>query len=152
MRRSELINLLVENVDLLKHQIKVLGKGNKERLIPISENLSNEIRRFLALRKEQNLKDPLWLLVTDSGKKMYPKFVYNMIHSWLSITSTVTSKSPHILRHSFATHLADNGADLNAIKELMGHASLSATEIYMHNSVERLKGVYKKSHPRAIKR
>ena len=152
IRRNELINLKCNDIDQAQNQIKVLGKGNKERIIPISSDLMKDIGDFMLLTTDQfdSLKD--WLLVTDKGRKMYPKFVYNLIHKWLGSVSTVVNKSPHILRHSFATHLADNGADLNAIKELLGHASLAATQIYMHNSVERLKNVYKKSHPRAVKR
>ena len=152
IRRNELIQLKDRDIDLVQNQIKVLGKGNKERIIPIGPKLSKEIQSYIVERDNEIDKSSEYLLITNKGMKMYPKFVYNIINEWLSSISTVSKRSPHMLRHSFATHLADNGAELNAIKELLGHASLAATEIYMHNSVERLKGVYKKSHPRATKR
>ena len=151
IRRSELIDLKDRDIDFGKGQIKVLGKGNKERLIPISSELINDINTYTSFRDEM-FPSSTFFLLTDRGKKMYPKFVYNITRSWIGSFSSVEKKSPHILRHSFATHLANHGAELNAIKELLGHASLAATEIYTHNSIERLKGVYKKSHPRAVKK
>ncbi len=152
IRRSELINLKDTDVNVSRKSIKVLGKGNKERLIPISIDLSKMIERYISLRNAEFDNCDHYLLVTDRGKKMYPKFVYGKVKRWLSGVSTVEKRSPHILRHSFATHLADNGAELNAIKELLGHASLAATQIYTHNSIERLKDVYSKAHPRAAKK
>lgn len=147
LRRSELINLHERDVDLSRQSIKVLGKGNKERLIPISLELCEMIVEYVE-KKEENFGKGDILLVTDKGQKMYPKFVYNKIKRWISTFSTIDKKSPHILRHSFATHLADNGAELNAIKSLLGHSSLAATQVYTHNSIKRLKDVYDKAHPR----
>ena len=152
IRRAELINLKDSDVNVARKSIKVLGKGNKERLIPISTDLSDLIVSYKQIRDDHMEGKSEWLLVTDKGQKMYPKFVYKKINDWLSTISTVEKKSPHILRHSFATHLADNGAELNAIKELLGHSSLAATEIYTHNSIERLKDVYNGAHPRALKK
>ncbi len=151
MRRSELIHLKDKDIDTGSKQLKVLGKGNKERLIPISTQLLELIGDYQELRNER-FDNSEYLLLTDRGLKMYPKFVYNKVRSWIAGISSVDKKSPHILRHSFATHLADNGAELNAIKELLGHSSLAATEIYTHNSIERLKGVYQKAHPRSSKK
>jgi len=151
MRRSELINLKDSDIDHSRHTIKVLGKGNKERLIPISAELSDLILAYIE-RREETFAESEYLLLTDKGQKMYPKFVYNKVRRWIGSISTVDKKGPHILRHTFATHLADSGAELNAIKELLGHSSLAATEIYMHNSIERLKDVYGKAHPRAKKK
>ncbi len=152
IRRAELINLKDTDVNTARKSIKVLGKGNKERLVPISAELSKMIDQYIILRNETFSQCDEYLLVTDKGKKMYPKFVYAKVKHWISGVSTVEKRSPHILRHSFATHLADNGAELNAIKELLGHSSLAATQIYTHNSIERLKDVYSKAHPRAAKK
>lgn len=152
IRRAELINLKDNDVNVARKTIKVLGKGNKERLIPISSELSDLIKSYISMRDKELDKCESYLLVTDKGRKMYPKFVYGKVKRWLSGVSTVEKRSPHVLRHSFATHLADNGAELNAIKELLGHASLAATQIYTHNSIERLKDVYSKAHPRAAKK
>ncbi len=152
IRRDELINLKKEDINLSRSTIKVLGKGNKERLIPISPKLSRLILKYANEKKSRFDEENDFFLVSNKGSKMYPKFVYNTVCSWIGKVSTVTKRSPHVLRHSFATHLADNGAELNAIKELLGHASLAATEIYMHNTIERLKDVYGKAHPRAEKK
>jgi len=151
-RRSELIEMTDDRVNHARAEIKVLGKGNKERIIPISQDLVQRIKSYQALRDEHFDKKADFLLLTDKGKKLYPKFVYNKVNSWIGGISTISKKSPHILRHSFATHLADNGAELNAIKELLGHSSLAATAIYTHNSIARLKEVYSKSHPRSGKK
>ncbi|MEM7106032.1 MAG: tyrosine-type recombinase/integrase [Bacteroidota bacterium] len=150
IRRSELINLKEKDIDLLKHQLKVMGKGGKERLIPFHESLSVSIQNYL----EEKLKSyPLSgggpVFLTDKGKPVYPKMVYNIVKRYLSLVTTSDQRSPHILRHSFATHLSNRGADLNAIKELLGHSSLSATQIYTHNSIEQLKKVYEQAHPKA---
>jgi len=148
IRRSELINLTEANTDTRNHYIKVLGKGNKERQIPITKALGQQIESYRALKSEEfsDLQTNV-LLVTDKGKILYPRFVYNVVQRFISKVSTIDQKSPHILRHSFATHLINNGAELNAIKELLGHANLSATQIYTHNSISRLKDIYKKAHP-----
>jgi integrase/recombinase XerC len=149
MRRAELLGLKVKDVDLKKHQLKVLGKGNKERIIPFSENLSKEIASYLDQRNSLNYIEGDSLILTDGGKSAYAKLVYNIVRSLLSKVSTLKKKSPHILRHSYATHLSNEGAELNAIKELLGHANLSATQVYMHNTIEKLKDIHKQSHPKA---
>lgn len=149
MRRAELIGLRQDQVDLERAQLKVLGKRNKERIIPIQSELSSAIsayRHDLITRFNSAL--PPELLLTIQGKKLYPKLVYRVVNRYLSYVSSSEKKSPHVLRHSFATHLLNSGAELSAIKELLGHANLSATQVYTHNSVEQLKKVYNQSHPR----
>jgi len=149
MRLSELINLRENQVDFGKEQIKVLGKGNKERIIPVPTEILQNIRDYQALKKKEFEKTDDVLLVTSKGKKMYPKYAYLLVKRILETTSTIDKKSPHVLRHTFATHLMNNGADLNAVKELLGHSSLASTQVYTHNTIEKLKDVYKKSHPKA---
>jgi integrase/recombinase XerC len=150
MRLSELVNLKENQVDFGKKQVKVLGKGNKERIIPISPEAIIMIKDYIQLKKKEFESADNTLLVTEKGKKMYPKYPYLLVRSFLtSEVKTLNKKSPHVLRHSFATHLSNNGADLNAIKELLGHSSLAATQVYTHNTIEKLKNVYKKSHPKA---
>ncbi|PCJ81584.1 MAG: integrase [Flavobacteriales bacterium] len=148
MRLSELINIRNNDIDLHICQVKVLGKRNKERIIPFSNQLKSVIEQY---NKEKNNKDfsSEFLLLTDRGEKMYEKFVYRVVNRYLSAVTTIDKKSPHILRHTFATHMLNNGADLNAIKELLGHANLAATQVYTHNSFEKLKTIYKQAHPRA---
>lgn len=147
IRLSELVGLKKVNVDERKKQIKVLGKGNKERLVPILDQTASNIKAYVAMMPvEAESHD--YLFVTVSGRKIYPKLVYLIVNKYLNLATTAKKKSPHVLRHSFATHLLNNGADLNAIKEILGHASLAATQIYTHNSFEKLKSTYKKSHPR----
>lgn len=150
MRRSEVIGLKLQDVDLNTRVLKVLGKGNKERLLPFGVELAQLLRSYLELRKATFPNHPSnHLLLTDKGAPLYPKMVYNIVNRYLSMVSTIEQRSPHVLRHTFATHLSDNGADLNAIKELLGHANLAATQIYTHNSIEKLKQVYQKAHPKA---
>ena len=149
IRRSELINLRESDINYSLRHIKVLGKGNKERIIPISHKLIESIKLYLELKESEQLNESKFLITTSKGKKSYPKLIYNIVHAQLSTVSTVKKRSPHILRHSFATHLANQGAELNAIKEIMGHANLSATEIYMHNSIDRLRSVYQNAHPKS---
>jgi len=150
MRLSELVNLKESNIDADGFVIKVLGKGNKERIIPISQSLNKEIKSYSMAKKALfESFDEVFLLIDKSGKKLYPKYVYLAVRKYLSVISTVDKKSPHVLRHTFATHLSNNGADLNSIKELLGHSSLAATQIYTHNTIEKLKDVYKKAHPKA---
>jgi integrase/recombinase XerC len=150
MRLSELINLREEQIDFHKRLIKVLGKGNKERLIPVSAELIAAIRDYMASKRKTFAKADEVLLVTEKGKKMYAKYPYLVVKSFLGReVQPLQKKSPHILRHSFATHLSNNGADLNAIKDLLGHSSLAATQVYTHNTIEKLKDVYKKAHPKA---
>lgn len=150
IRLSELVNLKHEQIDFSKRQIKVLGKGNKERIIPVSEVIIAAINKYMeAKRKEFQGADQV-LLVTEKGKRMYPKYAYLLVKSFLeSEVQTLQKKSPHVLRHSFATHLSNNGADLKAIKDLLGHSSLAATQVYTHNTIEKLKDVHKKAHPKA---
>jgi integrase/recombinase XerC len=148
MRLSELINLKEKNIDKDYAQIKVLGKGNKERLIPVSKELLNEIEDYID-KKPVKLEGVTEVFVNEKGKSLYPKYVYNTVKKYLGAVTTLDKKSPYVLRHTFATHLMNNGADLNAVKELLGHASLAATQVYTHNTIETLKDVYKKAHPKA---
>jgi len=150
MRLSEVLNLIESNVDPANRVIKVLGKGNKERIIPISQDLFNEIAKYSSdKRKVFGKSDAQCLLVGKSGKKLYPKYVYLAVTKYLGGVTTLEKRSPHVLRHTFATHLTNNGADLNSVKELLGHSSLASTQIYTHNSIEKLKEVYRKAHPKA---
>ncbi|MFN3528767.1 MAG: tyrosine-type recombinase/integrase [Bacteroidia bacterium] len=150
IRRAELIGLKINDVDLRQSTIRVLGKRNKERIIPMSPLLCRQIDVYLSQRRElfKNVSETAFFL-TAKGKPMYPRLVYDIVKSQLSAVTTIAQKSPHILRHTFATHLLDNGADLNAVKELLGHSSLAATQVYTHNSIEKLKEVYRKTHPKA---
>jgi integrase/recombinase XerC len=148
MRLSELIHLKESQIDNAYQQIKVLGKGNKERIIPISSTLITALQLYISQKSTEQKIEPL-LFVTDKGKPLQPRTVYGFVKQYLSLVTTVQKKSPHILRHSFATHLMNNGADLNAVKELLGHSSLAATQVYTHNTIEKLKDVYKKAHPKA---
>jgi integrase/recombinase XerC len=150
IRLSELVNLKESQVDGSNKSIKVTGKGNKERVIPVSKELVEALENYMAeKRKREQECDRLYLLVNEKGKKLYTKYVYLVVKSYLSEVTTLDKKSPHVLRHSFATHLTNHGADINSVKELLGHASLAATQIYTHNSIEKLKEVYKKAHPKA---
>ncbi len=150
IRKAELISLKEYQIDISNSQIKVLGKGNKERIIPISKILINDIKLYIAEKRRLiGRGEEGFLFVTDKGKPLDPKQVYNIAKKYLTKVTTIDKKSPHILRHSFATHLMNNGADLNAVKELLGHSSLAATQIYTHNTIEKLKDVYKKAHPKA---
>ena len=150
IRRSELMGLNLEDIDPVRRQFKVLGKGNKERLVPFGPELAGSVENFIELRgKTFPESSHRQLFLTDKGKPLYPKFVYNTVKRYLSMITTVEQRSPHVLRHSFATHLSENGADLNAIKALLGHSNLAATQIYTHNSIERLKEVYRQAHPKA---
>lgn len=148
MRLTELIGLTVADADLYKMQLRVLGKRNKVRLIPMTRELAEGIQQWINMRQEFSPQSN-HLFCLANGKPWYAKKIYTLVKSRLSEVTTVQKRSPHVLRHSYATHLLNNGADLNAIKELLGHASLSATQVYTHNSIERLKEVYKKKHPRA---
>lgn len=150
LRLSELVNCKESQVDFANKHIKVLGKGNKERILPASQALLAEIKGYIGRKAAEFEKyDSVHLLVNDKGKKLYPKYIYRLTTKYLPEVTTIKKKSPHILRHSFATHLMNNGAELNAVKELLGHSSLAATQVYTHNTIEKLKNVYKKAHPRA---
>tara|TARA_B110000908_G_C10178886_1_gene414624 strand:+ start:42 stop:911 length:870 start_codon:yes stop_codon:yes gene_type:complete len=144
IRLSELINIKISDIDFNNNLIKVLGKRNKERLIPLASSMIGELRSFI----EKNPQNQ-FLFTNLDGKKLYTKLVYRIVKKYISKISSVNKKSPHILRHTFATHMLNNGADINAIKELLGHANLSATQVYTHNTIEKLKSVYKQAHPRA---
>ena len=150
MRLAELLGVKETDINIYEGTVKVLGKRNKQRIIPINNELKLLISEYLELKKSQNFNNnSLTLLVTDKGADAYPKLIYLIVQKYLSYISTQNKKSPHVLRHTFATSLLNRGADLNAIKELLGHANLSATQIYTHNSVERLKSIYKQAHPKA---
>ena len=149
IRQAELIHLKINDIDLSSNVIKVLGKRNKERLIPLTLELRKKIETYLKLRAELPVKDSSYLLLTNKGKKLYPNLVYRQVNYYLSQVTSLDKKSPHVLRHTFATHMLNNGADLNAIKELLGHANLSATQVYTHNTIDKLKKVYNQAHPRA---
>jgi integrase/recombinase XerC len=144
IRLSELINIKISDVDFNNQSIKVLGKRNKERIIPLSSTTINSLNNFI----ENNQKNH-FLFTNLDGMKLYTKLVYRLVNKYIAKISSVNKKSPHILRHTFATHMLNNGADINAIKELLGHANLSATQVYTHNTIEKLKTVYKQAHPRA---
>lgn len=150
MRVSELINLTESEADTRQKRIKVLGKGNKERMIPIDSDMAYSIETYM---KEKRRMHPSgeegFLLVNGKGKKLYAKYVYLVVKKYLSQVTSVQKKSPHVLRHTFATHLTNHGADLNAVKALLGHSSLAATQIYTHNTIDKLKEVYQKAHPKA---
>ena len=151
MRQAELISLKENHVDVFNSSLKVLGKGSKERIIPVSKELIKDLQQYIiqkhALQADEI--DKMFLLVKDDGKKLYPKLVYHLVKKYLSLVTTISKRSPHVLRHTFATHLMNNGADLNAVKELLGHSSLAATQVYTHNTIEKLKDVHKKAHPKA---
>lgn len=147
IRRDELIGLKLSWISFQDRTIKVLGKRNKERIVPISHRLIDVLQKYLAFRAEIGLSED-YLFVTSKGKKLYPSLVYQIVKNYLSMVTTMDKKSPHVLRHTFATHLLNEGANLQSIKELLGHSSLAATQVYTHTSLEKLKDVYRKSHPR----
>jgi len=148
MRLSELIGLKETDIDFHNDTIKVLGKRNKERLIPFSNKFALLLKAYL-VEKEKAFGTHSELFLTDRGQKVYPKMIYLVVKKHLSSVTTLDKKSPHVLRHTFATHMLNNGADLNAVKTLLGHANLSATQIYTHNTIEKLKTIYKQAHPKA---
>lgn len=152
MRRTELIQLKLNDVDINQQQLKVLGKRSKERYIPLLLGVQKSINSYINLRKQlKTIKDKDFLFLTVKGAKMYGTLVYRIVTNYFDAISLKVKKSPHVLRHSFATHLLNNGADLNAVKELLGHSSLAATQVYTHNNIAELKKVYAKSHPRQTK-
>jgi integrase/recombinase XerC len=150
MRLSELTGLKQAQLDLGKSQLKILGKGNKERVLPLTDGLKELLQTYLS-EKERQFPEGTGpeLLVTEKGRPLYPRYVQLVVNKYLAAVTTIEKKSPHVLRHSFATHLMNNGAELNAVKELLGHSSLAATQIYTHNTIEKLKEVYQKAHPKA---
>jgi integrase/recombinase XerC len=156
IRRTELVQILISDLDLDKGTLKVLGKRKKERIVPIGENVIYLLKEYLGARdkfifenghSDQNNNHSLF--VTSKGLPMYSRLVYNIVHKYLSLIASNSKLSPHVLRHTFATHMLDDGADLNAIKEILGHSSLAATQVYTHNTIEKLKTIYKQAHPRA---
>ncbi|HDR89396.1 MAG TPA: tyrosine recombinase XerC [Bacteroidetes bacterium] len=150
MRQAELIRMREMDVDFGKGQVRVTGKRNKQRIIPLTRAYLEQLTEYLEMRRQHFARESFpALFLTQHGKPLYPRLVYRVVNHYLRLVTTMEKKSPHILRHSFATHLLNRGADLNAIKELLGHANLSATQVYTHNTFEKLKQIYKQAHPRA---
>ena len=149
IRLSELINLEQKNIDFHHSTIKVLGKRNKERIIPFNDMLRIKIKNYLNEKKQNRCPETIFFFCSINGKKMNVKYIYRLVNNSLNQVTTINKKSPHVLRHTFATIMLNNGADLNAIKELLGHASLASTQVYTHNTVEKLKNIYKLAHPKA---
>lgn len=147
MRLAELLGLTVSDINPYSNTIKVLGKGSKERIIPISTLLSDLLKKYLSQRAPEEATQ--MLILTDKGKEAYPMFIQRIVKKYLTAVTTLSQKSPHILRHTYATHLLNRGAELNAIKDLLGHANLAATQIYTHNSIEKLKQSHQQAHPKA---
>lgn len=156
IRKAELIHISISDLDLDKGTIKVLGKRRKERIVPIGENVITMLKDYLYIRDKflthidhtlSNTNQSLF--VTSKALPVYPRLVYSIVHKYLSLIASNIKLSPHVLRHTFATHMLDDGADLNAIKEILGHSSLAATQVYTHNTIEKLKTIYKQAHPRA---
>ncbi|MDQ1855778.1 tyrosine-type recombinase/integrase [Chryseobacterium sp. WLY505] len=151
MRKAELCGLIFENVDLCENELKVIGKGNKERVIPISYELSELLKSYLEIRNPQT-EFKSYFFVNKKGKKLNEKFVYVVVNKYLSLITTKEKKSPHILRHSFATHVLDNGAEISKVKKILGHSSLASTQVYTNANIEQLKKVFNQAHPRASKK
>lgn len=151
VRRTELINIKESNISFSERTIKVLGKRKKERFVPLLQSVVETLEKYLVLKKEYFINSEE-LFITEKGNKIYETLVYRIINSYFSQVSTKVKKSPHILRHSFATHLLNEGADLNSVKELLGHSSLASTQAYTHNSLDGIKKVYKHAHPRSNKK
>lgn len=150
MRLSELISLQENSIDLHQKTIRVLGKGQKERILPLNNSLEICLKAYLQHKTaEAGENKPTALLVTNKMQPLYPKLVYRIVKAYTGMVTTSKHRNPHVLRHTFATHLLDNGADLNAIKDLLGHSSLAATQVYTHNSIEKLKSIFDKAHPKA---
>lgn len=150
MRRAELCNLLIDDVDFSKKEMKIVGKGNKSRMIPISDDLIAAFKEYLLERKPL-AESKMYFFINAKGKKLNDKFVYSAVNSYLGLVSTKTKRSPHILRHSFATHVLDNGAEISKVKKIMGHSSLASTQVYTNANIEQLKKVFNNAHPRAKK-
>jgi integrase/recombinase XerC len=151
IRKAELCGLIFENVNLEVQQLKILGKGNKERYIPISEDLANLLKNYLQIRKpKEEVKS--YFFVNKLGKKLTEKFVYVVVNKYLSLVTSKEKTSPHILRHSFATHVLDNGAEISKVKKILGHSSLASTQVYTNANIEQLKKVFNQAHPRAVKK
>lgn len=151
IRKAELCGMTFENVNLSGNELKIIGKGNKERYIPISEDLSDMLRSYLEIRKPQT-EHQSYFFVNKKGKKLNEKFVYVVVNKYLSLITTKEKRSPHILRHSFATHVLDNGAEISKVKKILGHSSLASTQVYTNANIEQLKKVFNQAHPRASKK
>ncbi|WP_142719665.1 tyrosine-type recombinase/integrase [Chryseobacterium rhizoplanae] len=151
IRKAELCGLIFENVDLYENELKVIGKGNKERVIPVSNELSELLKSYLEIRNPQT-EFKSYFFVNKKGKKLNEKFVYVVVNKYLSLITTKEKKSPHILRHSFATHVLDNGAEISKVKKILGHSSLASTQVYTNANIEQLKKVFNQAHPRASKK
>lgn len=149
MRRSELVGLKTEDIDVGNETIKVNGKGNKQRIVPMLHELTDEVKIYLQMRDEIAGEKHPFFFITDKGIPVYDKFIYRLVVKYLGEVTTSSKRSPHVLRHSFATALLNNGACIEAIRKLLGHSSLAATQVYTHNSFESLKKVYNQAHPRA---
>jgi len=149
MRLSELIHLKEGNVNAANHALKILGKGNKERVLPVNIELISTIQAYIQEKRTVFAENREFVLCSAKGKQLAPRAVYSIVKKYLSLVTTIEKRSPHVLRHTFATHLTNNGADLNAVKELLGHSSLAATQVYTHNTIEKLKNIYQKAHPKA---
>lgn len=151
MRISELISLKMVSINRIEMTMKVLGKRNKERIIPFNQQLKKSLDNYMEIRTAEfrDKTESEFLFLTTKGEQIYKRLVYRIVNKYLNQVTTVDKKSPHVLRHTFATHMLNNGADLNSVKELLGHSNLSATEIYTHNTFEKLKSIYKQAHPRA---
>ncbi|AZA59335.1 tyrosine-type recombinase/integrase [Chryseobacterium shandongense] len=150
IRKAELCGMTFENVNLQSNEIKIVGKGNKERIIPISENLSAVLENYVQIRKPA-IEFKSYFFVNRKGKKLTEKFVYVVVNKYLSLITTKEKRSPHILRHSFATHVLDNGAEISKVKKILGHSSLASTQVYTNANIEQLKKVFNQAHPRASK-
>lgn len=151
MRKSELCNILLEQVNFSKSEIFVKGKGNKQRVVPVSENLLKRMQEYVAIRKP-NEDSGIYFFVRENGKKLSEKFVYSVVNRYLSLITLKKKKSPHILRHSFATHVLNNGAEISKVKKILGHSSLASTQVYTNGNIEQLKRVFNQAHPRAYKK
>jgi integrase/recombinase XerC len=151
MRLSELIGLKENDIDFIKNVLKVTGKRNKQRIIPFSNNLADMLRAYVEMKRKAFTGEAgeSYLFLTNKGEQLYSRMVNRIVHHYLDQVTTISKRSPHVIRHTFATHMLNNGADLNAIKEILGHANLAATQVYTHNTIEKLKSIYKQAHPRA---
>lgn len=151
MRKSELCNILLDQVDFSKSEIFIRGKGNKQRVVPVSENLLKKMQEYVAIRKP-NEDSGIYFFVRENGKKLSEKFVYSVVNRYLSLITLKKKKGPHILRHSFATHVLNNGAEISKVKKILGHSSLASTQVYTNGNIEQLKRVFNQAHPRAYKK
>lgn len=151
IRLSELLGIKKKDIDYFNQNIKVLGKRNKERIIPFGNKLGNLLTSYMEYYEKIDVEDKEnnYIFVAANGKRLYPKAIYRIVRKYLDVVTTIDKRSPHVIRHTFATHMLNNGADLNAIKEILGHSSLAATQVYTHNSMEQLKSIYEQAHPRA---